>query len=275
MYKNCNQPITSYGIICYRLVLNPNTNTISPEYLMVQRKDSLCYVEFMRGKYNIENISYIMKLLSNMTIYERQALQKMSFDDLWKQLWRVKECTNYLKEYHEAKFRFDTLNTGYHVRLKDSKETIFFSLEYAIMHTNCPYVETEWGFPKGRRNIDETDLNCALREFNEETAINLKYVSVLKDIKPLEEVFLGSNKVRYRHLYYIAVLGHHCESRTTLSRMQQREVKKIMWFSYHNTQMNIRDENVERKELFKRVNQAILKKLYLSSRAHQYPRLTY
>ena len=32
--------------------------------------------------------------------------------------------------------------------------------------------ETEWGFPKGRRNFQEKDLDCALREFEEETGMN-------------------------------------------------------------------------------------------------------
>ena len=41
---------------------------------MVQRKDTLGFVEFMRGKYNIENIDYIEKLISIMTYDERQKI---------------------------------------------------------------------------------------------------------------------------------------------------------------------------------------------------------
>ena len=47
--KTCNYPITSYGILCY-FVQNNNI-----KYLMIQRKDSLCYIEFLRGKYSSVN----------------------------------------------------------------------------------------------------------------------------------------------------------------------------------------------------------------------------
>ena len=50
LFYNCKKPITSFGIICFRINLY---NKI--EYLMVQRKDSLGYVDFLRGKFNINN----------------------------------------------------------------------------------------------------------------------------------------------------------------------------------------------------------------------------
>ena len=41
------------------------------------------------------------------------------------------------------------------------------------------YFEQEWSFPKGRRNFNEFDLDCAIREFEEET--NLKENNITKD----------------------------------------------------------------------------------------------
>ena len=43
-YQQCRKPITSIGIILYRI---NNKNT---EYLLIRRKDSLGYVDFIRGK---------------------------------------------------------------------------------------------------------------------------------------------------------------------------------------------------------------------------------
>jgi ADP-ribose pyrophosphatase YjhB (NUDIX family) len=40
--------------------------------------------------------------------------------------------------------------------------------------------EPEWGFPKGRRNYQEKDYECAVREFCEETGYKQ---SVLKNIQ--------------------------------------------------------------------------------------------
>ena len=48
IYRRCLLPIISLGVILFK----KEQNTI--KYLMVQRRDTLGYVEFMRGKYNLE-----------------------------------------------------------------------------------------------------------------------------------------------------------------------------------------------------------------------------
>ena len=59
--------------------------------------------------------------------------------------------------------------------------------------------EAEWGFPKGRRNYQEKDFECALREFTEETGINSKNLHNIQNILPFEEIFTGSNYKSYKH----------------------------------------------------------------------------
>ena len=46
-----------------------------------------------------------------------------------------------------------------------------YSLDKLIEKSNhlVQWSDTEWGFPKGRRNYQEDDRKCALREFEEET----------------------------------------------------------------------------------------------------------
>ena len=65
--KTCNYPITSYGILCYFV---ENNNNI--KYLMIQRKDSLCYIEFMRGYYDVNNVFYLCTLFKYITINEKK-----------------------------------------------------------------------------------------------------------------------------------------------------------------------------------------------------------
>ena len=43
LYRNCKLPVLSYGILCF---------TDEHNILMIQRKDSLSYIEFIRGKYS-------------------------------------------------------------------------------------------------------------------------------------------------------------------------------------------------------------------------------
>ena len=48
---------------------------------------------------------------------------------------------------------------------------ITYNLDSIIEETygESDWTEQEWGFPKGRRNFQEKDYDCAIREFTEET----------------------------------------------------------------------------------------------------------
>ena len=48
IYKNCRHPILSYGIILYHKC----KFTDEIKIVMIERKDSLAYIEFLRGKYS-------------------------------------------------------------------------------------------------------------------------------------------------------------------------------------------------------------------------------
>ena len=274
-FRNCNHPVISHGVICYRFCYDPETNAISPRYLMVQRKDSLCYVEFIRGKYDLQNKDYILKLFENMTENERDRIMTSDFDTLWNDMWcrrdgEKSECTrSFSKEMRDSTEKFNMLKKGFYIKLADSNDMIMFNLDYITKNTSTKYTDTEWGFPKGRRNIAENDMTCALREFTEETGIPYKSIKVCNDIKPIEEVFVGSNKIRYKHVYYIGrYVSYSLDNGVSLpnlynpsNKTQSKEVKDVQWFTYQEAQNLIRDHNVERKELFKRLNNMIMRSL--------------
>ena len=250
-HSQCNHPITSYGIICFKVINN------KLHYILVQRKDSLNYIEFLRGKYEINDKFYIFKLLSNMTYEERKKLLTIEFHELWKSLWQSDKYKRAQQEYNRAKAKFDTLKKGF--ILKCETECIFLDLKYAIENTTCNLIEPEWGFPKGRRNINEEDYVCALREFKEETSLKTEHIRIL-DIAPYEETFSGTNSVRYKHVYYIAMFN---DMKCDVEFKTCREIRKVKWCSYEEAQNKIRDINVERKALFKRIDGYILKMLDL------------
>ena len=255
IYKNCNHPITSYGIICFRLHYDLEQRHWKPQYLMVQRKDSLSYVEFIRGKYSIDQKSYLMKLFTNMTTTERLGLTTQPFDVLWRTLWQSDDCKGFVKEYNEANNKFEMLRNGYILR-NQLNEIYYFDIEYVMNNTTCLVGEPEWGFPKGRRNINEHDFNCAIREFKEETGVHPKYIRMLANVKPFEEIFSGTNKVRYKHIYYIASCIRNDVYKVNNN---SREIKAVKWFTYDEAQDKINPYNIERKELFKRVDSLITK----------------
>jgi 8-oxo-dGTP pyrophosphatase MutT (NUDIX family) len=274
-YKICNHPIISYGVICYRFCFDPDTNTISPRYLMVQRKDSLCYVEFIRGKYDLQNKDYILKLFENMTEMERSKITLNTFEALWNDMWCRREedkaeCSrSFSKEYRESHDKFNMLRRGFYIKLADSDDMILLNFNYIFENSQTRFDDTEWGFPKGRRNIAENDISCALREFAEETGISSKTIRLCNDIKPLEETFSGSNKIRYKHVYYVGkYVSYSLDSGVPLpahfnpdNKVQSKEIKDVRWFTYQEAMSLIREHNVERRELLKRLNATIMKSI--------------
>jgi 8-oxo-dGTP pyrophosphatase MutT (NUDIX family) len=201
----------------------------------------------------------LTRMVSNMTTHERIAIRSTHFDILWKNLWQTEDCRGFFREYTDAKKKFETLKRGYTMR--DNENSFHFDLNFILDSTTSVLAEPEWGFPKGRRNINESDFSCAIREFREETGVNPKCIHC-SCIKPYEEVFSGSNSVRYKHIYYIARHKYmediNCNPK---NKLQSREVQSVKWFGYKEAQSHIRSINIERKELLKRVNNMLHKNM--------------
>ena len=81
LYKDCIHPIMSYGVICYKI----EDNQI--KYIMIQRKDSLSFMEFIRGKYSVNREEYIEELINNMTENEKELICSGEFDKIWNYAW--------------------------------------------------------------------------------------------------------------------------------------------------------------------------------------------
>ena len=64
---NVSSLLQVWGVIAFRLSYY---NTI--EYLLICRKDTLGYIDFMRGKYNLFNKSQLQNLFDEMTINEKK-----------------------------------------------------------------------------------------------------------------------------------------------------------------------------------------------------------
>lgn len=253
LYKDCPHPITSFGIICYRI--NPDTNEL--EYLMIQRKDSLCFMEFIRGKYELKNTNYIRQLLSGMTQQERQILLCTQFEELWNHVWYQPNIPRHTTEFNQAKTKFITLKKGFY------QENKYINMQYLIQSSTSTSIEPEWGFPKGRRRIREEDVHCALREFSEETGLQQSDVKLDKSFNPYEEIFYGTNFILYRHVYYVGCIetyGSKSILVDTTNVNQAREVRSIEWFTYDEAVNHIREHNKERKDIFKQINKKLLEK---------------
>ena len=128
------------------------------------------------------------------------------------------------------------------------------TLKDLIDKSNTKWSETEWEFPKGRRNLKEKDLDCALREFQEETGILSSKINIVENVLPFEEIFIGTNHKSYKHKYFLGCIN---EIEEPLNNFQLTEVSKIEWKTLEQCLKDIRPYNLEKKELIININKVL------------------
>lgn len=254
LFRDCRFPVTSYGIIAIRYTKDRPDGLFSSgkpditakavtflkeeplEFLMICRRDSLSFIEFVRGKYN--DRAYLNSLFQGMTQREHDKIRALTFDELWRSVWGSAADTH--KVDHENSYR---------------KYKALGSIGTLLDTNPTTWTEPEWGFPKGRRNLNESDISGALREFKEETNLGSEHIQLIQNIPPLIETFLGSNKVQYCHKYYLAVCknGQEVAIDHTNPHMS-REIGAIGWFQLEEALTKIRPQATEKRDILKRAH---------------------
>lgn len=245
VFHQCKLPITSIGIIAYKKM---DDNIY---YLLIRRKHSLGFIDFMRGKYPLYDKHYLINIINEMTLEEKELLLTKDFDYLWEYIWGKHTNMQYRVEEKASKNKFNSLQIG--IKLNNLE----YNLKSLIEEDSATrWNETEWGFPKGRRNYLEKDLQCALREFEEETGYNKNELNILLNIQPYEEIFTGSNYKSYKHRYYIAQMNSNIQDINEIIPGNY-EVSKIGWYTYEESCKLIRPYNLEKLSILEKVNKVL------------------
>ena len=244
MFHRCKKPITSMGIVLFRIV-----NGVR-EYVMICRRHSLGYVDFMRGKYPLSNRIYLENIIYEMTNSEKALLLSENFDTLWHNLWGEFVGCQYRGEERSSKEKFSYIKRGTHKFMNGEQIKLDDLIKKSKSSWDCP----EWGFPKGRRNYQENDLTCAFREFEEETGFFKGQLNLFKNVIPFEEIFTGSNMRSYKHKYFLAYIKNTEERKYNF---QETEVSQIKWMTLEECLQNIRPYNLEKKEMIKNIDKVL------------------
>ena len=236
----CPKPIKSYGIILYTIT----DQTI--KYVIICRKHSIGYIEFIRGNYKIDNINYLYTIFDIMTTKELCDIQTLTFKELWNNLWNYKNHINI--EFKKSKQKF--------YDLKNNKYSI--TLEKLIHHSNNHYLTPEWGFPKGRKNLNETTIDASIREVYEETNIKSSNYTFTLNVKQepvifTEEYKAFNNKI-YNLSYFLGELNKDIIFSDAFNEHQKNEISDIGLYTLQEIKEKIRPYYNEKIKLIQKVD---------------------
>jgi len=258
MFKNCPKPITSYGILCFH---KNSSNKI--KYLMIKKRHTFAYIEFLRSKYDLLDPVYIQSMFNHMTVFERELITNNKFNYLWNKLWLIKKNTkvtnpNLKGDFYKGVIKFNILQNGY-VSDVDGK---YYKLSLFIQNCTKNYKYPEWFFPKGRQNSNETNIESAIREFEEETNIPAENISIYEEIDPIEEIHIGSNGVKYKTIFYVAKYNKNAVTefvKQNRNKYQKHEIDALEWFTKDECLNHFRDYENEKRNLFIKASSVIEK----------------
>ena len=237
IHRYCSEPRTSLGIILYR-----TTPSGQRQYLMIRRKNSIGYVQFVRGKYCEQDTEYIQKLFDEMSVQEKHIVRTVDFSKLWQKLWSNSLIKNREQDFSSAEAKFQRIHVDKYIDQSQSK-----------------WLETEWGFPKGRRDLKETNMEAARREFREETNIAVSLLRLVSST-PFIELYRGSDNIFYKHIYFLHELDPQCSLTPTLGAMntfQMSEISDIGFYTLDECVDKIRDYHQSKIQVLQKVDNYI------------------
>ena len=240
---NCRYPIISYGIIAYKY----NNLKKLYEFLMIRRKHTHGFNEFIRGKYSVNNKNLLINLITEMTKKEQDLIICGDFDKLWHYLWDNNN-DNYLNDYNYSKNKYNEL-----IGLN--------TIKHIIDNLEKNWTEPEWGFPKGKKDINELNCGCALREWNEESGISVNNIKIINNISTFKEIYIASNHLTYQTNYYLA----ECNNVSlNINKCDKNEVSDIKWLTLDECIKLIRPYNIEKINIIKKINNILNNKNYIT-----------
>ena len=258
-FHQCKLPITSYGIILCR----PSNKGV--QFLMIRRKDSFGYIDFIRGKYSPYNIEQLQHTINEMSVNEKKQIINEPFNKLWAMMWGNTSSENQFRSEESISVKkFELITNGVYIN------NVKYTLRDLVVKSDTSWTETEWEFPKGRRNPQERDLDCGLREFEEETGYSQNSIAIVENILPFEEIFIGSNHKSYKHKYFLAYMSEYKnqekDDMVNLQKFQKSEVSKLEWKTFDECLKSIRPYNLEKKKIITNINNLLQQyKLYYST----------
>ena len=143
---------TSYGVICTRFTGKEY------EFLMVKRRTSYAFTNFVLGRYSLKNenkntvLSKVRELLSEMTVEEKSLIIYCNFDILYYTAFAISKI-----DINDKKMM------AFYDKCKQKFELYFNTQILKNLCVGTSSISHTWDFPKGKPGEEESTLESAIR----------------------------------------------------------------------------------------------------------------
>lgn len=245
-YYHRHRAKTSYGFILVKIVDR------QLKVLLIQRRYTISFVAFVIGRYTLFDFNYILQMFGSMTRDEKELIKNETFQQLWDRIWSnshiVSQRPCLKKKYQNAKERYSIL--------QESED--MFNLDNLIQiesKINTP----DWSFPKGRKDVSELHIDCAIREVKEETGLEIdKHFVYLDKIFPLYEKYIGTDGLLYKGSYYLGLITTSNDLKIDPNNEHQRaEVGDIGLFTLSEALTLMRSNPKRKEKIFNKLKEIL------------------
>lgn len=239
-----HRAITSYGVLLFTVVTTGKKNEI--RYQIQRRRDSISFQEFLKDALPLDEVVMHIGMMSKEE--RKRCIDYYLKDDpksLWDDLWINHKSRIYRNDMERC--------------CKAFKKNMEKYIDH-FLDENKGSEENTWGFAKGRKQFNESEKDCAFREFEEETTISKDIVQSLK-IPPYEELYTGSDGKLYRTILYVAYVPYIPEihMKKTPDNIRKtyisEEVSEIRWCTYGECLQKL---DVHKRDILKKLNRKLL-----------------
>lgn len=217
-----------------------NPNNAIPEILLIKAKTTYGFCGFTFGKYKLGDLSKYIELISSMTSEEKLIISTLDFAKIWYHIWlKVPNPDDpdagYYEFYIKCRNKFEKLIS------KDNGKKL------KLILTKTQHAELGWEIPKGRIESNESEIECGVREFQEETGVSSSMFHILYEKSPICHSYVDNN-VTYVSKYYIAWTDKNFTPIIDYSNQRQlSEVTDICWCSL----INMKDKIMQNRHINK------------------------
>ena len=211
------------------------------KYLLVCRRDSVGMCDLLFGNGDITR-TYLRRICSQITQNEVERILTHPIERICNTVFGpTLQYATTSKQKRRLAWRKNMIKRRF-AFIRKNKE-----LRDIVSSVRSQWKDPGWGFPKGRLSYPKEDeLECAMREFEEETGIQRTEITLLPETSTIRfvEEYVGSNNIIYRHNYFVVVVPSkikpHCDPDSTGQRF---EISEVGWFPFECAMATIRHTN--------------------------------